>query len=519
MQKILTKITSWVTTIEETTIPLNNYILTFIFILGLRYALELFSDVTIISIPQFFHYYLFFAAFFFSVILLWHYITRVALDKIAKLLTPLFLVIAAPPISDLILSLGKGFNMSYLFPEVHGNIWLRFITFFGEFSSFGITPGMRINFVLMMVVTALYVFIKTSKLWKSILGALAMYVLIFAYVSTPVLLDAFFSLVNLNYFYSDALIINTYLVVMLFVLGSLAWIYNKEYVKIIFRDIRISRVLMLLTLYSLGIAIGLNKSDFSFDVVNVFHIFFIPVIIVAGWIYSVITNNIEDIVIDKVSNQDRPLAQESIPQGIYERIGWIFLIIALAFALAVNFKIFFLMLLFVGNYYIYSMRPLRLKRVPLFSKLPSSIACLAVVIAGFLVVTGDFIINFPIPIIIGFLLVFTFGANLIDIKDYEGDKVAGIPTLPVLLGLKRSKIIIGIFFVLAYASVYFFAPALTWVFLGIGCLQFYFITKEKYKELPIIIIMFVSFMILLPFALTHNVTSDPEPILMIQKHL
>ena len=54
-------------------------------------------------------------------------------------------------------------------------------------------------------------------------------------------------------------------------------------------------------------------------------------------------------------------------------------------------------------------------------------------------------------------------ANVIDIKDYKGDKRAGIKTLPTILGLRVSqRIKAGLAFTLSLASYFFLRELLDW---------------------------------------------------------
>lgn len=74
--------------------------------------------------------------------------------------------------------------------------------------------------------------------------------------------------------------------------------------------------------------------------------------------------------------------------------------------------------------------------------------------------------------------------NIIDIKDVEGDRKAGIKTLPVVFGLKRAKIFTGIFILIAYCMLglalldkrILLAAAL------LGITQFILINRKVFKE-------------------------------------
>jgi 4-hydroxybenzoate polyprenyltransferase len=92
----------------------------------------------------------------------------------------------------------------------------------------------------------------------------------------------------------------------------------------------------------------------------------------------------------------------------------------------------------------------------------------------------------------------TLVINFIDLKDYEGDKKAGIKTLPVICGLKKAKLIIGGFFLISYAI-------LNWVLLDtnllvpgliFGGLHFYYINKRQYQEKLVFLTYLLSLLLL-----------------------
>jgi 4-hydroxybenzoate polyprenyltransferase len=74
--------------------------------------------------------------------------------------------------------------------------------------------------------------------------------------------------------------------------------------------------------------------------------------------------------------------------------------------------------------------------------------------------------------------------NIRDIKDVEGDKKAGITTIPVLLGLKKSKKIIAGIVVFLFLSIpwYLNVRFLAVPSIIFSLLSWYFITKEKHEE-------------------------------------
>jgi 4-hydroxybenzoate polyprenyltransferase len=220
--------------------------------------------------------------------------------------------------------------------------------------------------------------------------------------------------------------------------------------------------------------------------------------IVMAWLFSVITNNIEDRNIDSVSNRERPSVTEKIPSEFYKTTGWIVLLLSVISAISANFSILFLIFLFMGNYFLYSMPPVRFKRVPFFSKIIPSINSFIILLTGY-VFLCDSLRFFPGEIIFFFLIFVTASMNFIDIKDYEGDKKGGIKTLPVLMGLEKSKILIGLFFLISYIAAYYLLdfPPYGYLLIIPGLIQFFLINRKNYSEEPLFIVYFITLILII----------------------
>ncbi len=506
MFKSLKKI---INSLENSQIPFIYFILTFIFVISLRNFIELFSDTDTsqISFEEFFHYDISYMVLAMVIIILLYFFIKKDVLKITKIVLPSFLILLIVPIIDLIWSLGKGLNMAYMLPGYHSNLMQRFFTFFGDFSGLGITPGIRIEIIIVLLGVFFYIYINSSRIIKSLLGILFAYPIYFFYLAAPFLVKGLLEIFGLTYKYSDSLMTNFFLLVILFAGIFIAYISNKRYFRLIIKDIRPFRLLHFELMFLIGFIIGFNKfGTFVLDSANIFSFIFIPAGIAFAWIYSVITNNIVDYDIDKISNNNRPLIESKINNGIYCRLSWIILFIALFYPLMVSFKAFFMILLFIGNYFLYSMPPLRLKRIPLFSKMIIAFNSLILVMLGFIISTGK-LEGFPVILIAFFLIGFTLVINFIDIKDYEGDKKEGIKTLPVILGLKKSKFIIGLFFLLAYLAVYFLINNLYLipVLLIFGIIGFLLINRKNYNEKPLFLIYLLSLVLFIIYLIIFKI--------------
>jgi 4-hydroxybenzoate polyprenyltransferase len=104
----------------------------------------------------------------------------------------------------------------------------------------------------------------------------------------------------------------------------------------------------------------------------------------------------------------------------------------------------YLIVAFLCAYFVYSMPPLRLRRVPILSMFLISLACLTVTMLGFFLFSTDLHVDaFPRPLALLIILCFTLGANMKDLKDIEGDRAVGIMTIPTLFGEAWGRTIIG----------------------------------------------------------------------------
>jgi 4-hydroxybenzoate polyprenyltransferase len=404
------------------------------------------------------------------------------------------------PISDLIISKGRGYNMGFMHPGVCDNLAERFFRFFGELGILGITPGMRIEIAIILLLCLVYFYAKTKNIIKSILGMLACYSLLFVYLALPFIIKRFVSIFGVQYQYSNKLVSSFLLLIGFFEIIFLAFLINKNKFLEIVRNLRFSRLIYYLFLFVLGFAIGgLKIGEFYLTEKILFNLILVPISFLFAWLFSIITNDIEDIDIDRISNTNRPLVnlKSAITKEEYKKIAWISLALAIIYGATASQEALFIITFFIGNYFLYSIPPLRLKRMTFFSKIFIGLNSLAMIMLGYALLANS-ILSFP-PMIIAFVLIgFTAVANFIDIKDYEGDKSEGIRTLPVVMGLEKAKWLIGIMFLLMNLAGYFFIKDISFLpfLIGLGLIELYFVTKEKYDERPVFLALLTSILLL-----------------------
>ncbi len=467
--------------LQETNTSLLNYMITFIAIIALRTFLELFSVNTPLFLVRVLHYALSYIVLMLGLLILFSYANKESIERTARVILPGFAILIIVPLIDLLLSKGAGINITYLLPEYH-DLFTSFVTFFGEYPGMGASPGIRIEVGLVLLGSLYYIYAKTGNIIKSIGYVFLEYCWIFAWASTPFALKGLNKLFNLPTTTNDIDFIKFFIILTFILTILITSMTYRNYLLAILKDLRYLSILHYILFFILGIVIA--KDDLQiYTEDNLLDFILVPLSLVFAIIFSIITNNKEDYEIDKVTNTKRPHVKGEIPPGIYQKIGWLSLTISLMIAAAVSFKIVFLMAVFIGNYYLYSMPPIRFKRVPFLSKSVIGINSIVLMITGFIIVTLS-MREFPREIIPIVVLMVTSASNFIDIKDYKGDKKAGIKTIPTIFGLKKGKLIIGTLFFLSALMLNLLIKEklilIGSVILGSFC--FYLINKKRYNE-------------------------------------
>ncbi|MFO7990697.1 MAG: UbiA family prenyltransferase [Thermoplasmata archaeon] len=498
--------------IEDSKTPVLYFFLSFFFAVSIRNFLEAslylhFYDLSaIFNIGNLIHFFSSYLALAFGITLLFYVALDKPVIKILKIVLPTFIILNVAPIVDFTIRSitgNPGINIGYIIEGDLSNTLTRYLTYFGQFSpqSYGVTIGMKIEILIILILGFSYLYISSSNLLKSAVFTLFLYTIIFwEMIAFPSLLMYVARQLGLNLVAHSTRVLTQSFFIIIFILGTVIFfLYNKTYLKSIIKDIRPYRLIHYESMFFLGIVLAYTFTERTISVHYHIPTFFIIVISIAlTWLYSVFINNLEDIPIDTVTNEERPLIKGDIPLITYKKLSWILLFVALIYAYLVSVVFLFLIITYMAGYFLYSAPPFRLKKVPVLSKAIISFNSLVLIIAGYWFVNYS-LLTFPVKVVLILMLGFTMALNFIDIKDYEGDKEAGISTLPGLIGLKRSKIVIGISFIITYLSCYFILQDV--VFLAplalLGVLEFYLINKEEYEENLIFIIYLSSLFFLM----------------------
>ena len=473
--------------LESPEIPFSNYLWTFLAIITLRNVREYFyTSISITNhLPAALHFNIGYIIVCMTLVLWFQVLTKESIVKSARVILPLFIVLWFVPSIDFIYSFYLKRMPVTSYVVIPLSDWLRYFTFLWEPGQIGVTPGMRIELGLVFGVSFFYIYFKTRKLGRSLGGALGGYALIAAYITNPMVMF-------LNPSKSaDFQMYQFYLFLILGLGGVLFYRAQKLYFWAIIKDLRLTRIFHFELMFFIGFLC--QRSHTMMNGGEVFNIFFMSAAILFACLYALMINNCADVRIDSVSNKERPLVTGAIPQATYQRISQVFLVLALIYASAVSIIHLFCVAAFMGNYYLYSMPPLRLKRLPVLSKSLIAINSFLLFLAGFSWGGPKMPEISSLTLLISFL-VFTLVLNFIDIKDYAGDKAAGIKTLPTLLGLEKSKQLIGLFFIGTYLySAFLLGQGERWVFfLILGVIQFFLINRKNYREEPVFFVYLAS---------------------------
>jgi 4-hydroxybenzoate polyprenyltransferase len=520
--------------IEETRVSFSQAVFGFVGIISIRFFLENLSShsQSFPAVPDaltLVHYALFYAGAFLSTTLLVHLFAP-DIKKISKVILFLLPVMWLPPMIDLMLSHGAGYQMAYIFASGSA-LWTNFLTLGGSPLFGGITPGIKVETFIIVVGLASYVFTKTSSIARAVAIAIAGYCLVFAWLAFPsfiVMVGGFFGaqfasvpgyfLIGqvaashvltrvvpppgaLSYAIVPGALFNagiSYLFYILDVALFAGWAlaYRPRFLKEFLRNCRPERVISFFLMIVVGVFVGMDiehGQPFG-NWVDVLALVVLFAAYFCAWIFAVGVNDIADIEIDRVSNQGRPLVASTITEEEMRGANVLFFLLSFIGAFLVGYWALFAMMLFTAAYYVYSAPPLRLKRIPILATFFIALASLSATVAGFYFASPVVLASiFPGRLLLLVLIFFTLVTNVKDIKDVDGDRAAGIATVPTIGSGSVGKTVVAAMVAIAFlsvpvilSSVALFVPSLIAAAIG-----YYFVVVEPYHERRIFILYFL----------------------------
>jgi len=487
--------------IENQPITLSQWVASFVGILFVRFffenlSSETFTGIMATDVATNVHYLLFYLAVALSLWLLLGWLLPKKRKVIGNVLLFGFLLVWLAPLLDLLISWGDGFGMAYLSqqPEQLLNSWL---TFFGPLDLPGATPGVRIEIALIVLLIATYVWQSSKSFWKTAIGLVGGYTVIFLWGSLPSVIFAiatvfgyvpteltqvnavalFFiqsvqdSAVSLHvlhptmlfnspdrkyeFFFNIVLSQVYYVAIPILLAGVMKWA-RPMWLKAVVKNARPERIAhyVLLTLLGVGLAFGFDDVQLTWNWVNMLTLVVLLSSVACAWLYAVAQNDLADVKIDKKTNRDRPLITHAMSDEQMRTTSYAFLAWALLGAYLVSHYALFFIVVYIALSHVYSMPPLRLRRLPILSTFLIALAGLMVAMAGYY----SFAWNqgaeaFELSWVLLIVLIFTMAANVKDVKDREGDAADGVMTIPVLLGDKRGRLVIGLLLAASFLLV------------------------------------------------------------------
>jgi len=435
---------------------------------------------------------------FLILLVIYHFATRERNDKIMGVLIAFIGTSMFAPLIDFILIKAFGwvnFRHTYIPPqESTREIFIRFLTFFGLGKdlysgtldvTIGPSVGMIISIFVILLLSFLYFFYKNEDVFRSIFFSFAAYFVLFMGSATYVVMGKPLELLGIEHEPSVMYLLRYHLLWILLLLIINFYIMRKDYFVEMLKRVRPFRLMHYVMMLFLGIGLGHVITSLEIGQQLLMKLIFTSISVVLAWLFAVLLDNL---------HQEDSFV--SIPVNTQKTLTITLFFLAIIYSYAGGRKILFFILMFMGGSFFYSAPPFKLKKVPVISKLPIAVNSLVLIILGHSI-AGDMLdISIVVPVF--FLTMFFLAAQFTDIKKYGED----IRTLPSILGLKRAKKVIGLFFALAVFATYFILDAMIYLdavfgailmssLAGTGVLEYYLINKEDFDEKPVFLVYLI----------------------------
>jgi len=284
--------------------------------------------------------------------------------------------------------------------------------------------------------------------------------------------------------------------------GFWYFLYNSAAFLSLIHNFRWLRIIHYCFMLTFGIVIYFYVDHTSFQTSILLAVKLIAgyLAVIFSWFTVVNVNDKYDLKADQVLHLDRPLVSGVIPQPHFDIVSKIYFLGALYFSSLINLSFFLITLIMIGIAYSYSAPPFRFKKYPFVATFILATVNLMITFLGFLILSSEESLSaYPIQIMLMIWIIFTLSNNSKDIRDYEGDKADGVITLPTLLGLKLSKIVIGLLILFSYllAPLFLEINELYPFALVFGLITFWLINRKKVEDIQFYLCYFAYFLIVI----------------------
>lgn len=524
MQKLIYKL-------ENIQIGIVPWLMTFFAIVVLRILFESFSGngLALFSIHELFLVPpLYYAGVLLSFAILIRIITKVEMLKALNLVLIGFIISPFGPIIDYILSGGKGsFQQHYLFDPLP-TLVKDYFTFFGPGFRAGATYGLRFVALIGILGVSYYIYIKTHIWWKVLVGAIATYTISFIFGSFAGILAILLNLpknpwhvTQLEMFQKlwlprdifalkydpskilqlvDVEIALVFIPLVFMLLLVVLYLWDKKKFIGFIKKLRYLRLFLHIIAVNVGLLTGLYiyKAEIDQSFFGVMAQITIFLIAAAIWVLSLTTNDRNDIAIDKISNPDRLLVTGVFEPREFTGIAILSLVFSIIASLALGENFTFLILGNAVLAYLYSYKPLRLRRFPIIAPLMMSFGIAFLLLFGYLLASpSSTFTDFPTTYLALLVFVIALIINVKDIKDIEGDSHNGVYTIPTIFGDRYGKIIISLLFTLSYLlfPIVLRTKSLTFIAILFSLFTALLINRKKVHEGYIFAVYYLFFVV------------------------
>ncbi|MFP4401711.1 MAG: UbiA family prenyltransferase [Candidatus Nanoarchaeia archaeon] len=475
---------------------IKDFLILFILSTLIRFLLESYSNSYELNIGFFLHLLTYFVVVFSSVSILLFFFMNSNIVNCLRTSFSLTPIVLLPPILDLMFSLGKGMTSTYYstlqFSMSHFLLFLP-KNEFGE----GPSLGLRITIFFLLIILSYIVYKNNNhkSISKSILTFLCGFFGFYLF-SSLVAIIFLFSSSN----FTDFDFAKVYLVLLSIFLPLFYYFYDKKGFSQIKNDLLISRIIYQIIIFLFGFFYVFN-ANLGLHILDIY-LFSYSLFLMC--VFSIVTNNLEDVDIDKISNSNRSTTKKNFSIQKYREVGQFSFIFGFLISLFSNIYLCLFLLIWTGVYYIYSCRPFRFKKIPLFSKFLLSFNSLILFIGGYYLSNQTQFI--PVDIVILYIVFFTLSYNIIDIKDYKSDKKYGIKTI---VGLFPSSFIAKIFICFILAFLYWYYTFLLdynlwYVFLSLYIILIYTILGIKFKDTVVMSVFVFSKLVFIILIVSYS---------------
>jgi chlorophyll synthase len=379
----------------------------------------------------FYHHAFFFLATLAAGTLVLSLWARTDVVRTARVVALGYAVIILPPLIDRLAFLRVG-PYSYASPD---HFLSKALTFF--WNEPGLSKGILIEGVAVLLMSLVYVLLKTKSAPRTIGAALSLYI-IFALGGTPRLILPFLRLRTAEIFQSrHVLYFSAYF--MVFLIIGLAGLYlrRRKLLRAAAREMMSFRSVHFVIMVSAGVYFNAGIRAHPFP--GLLYGLIAGLLVLILWLIALLLNNAYDLEIDRISDRERPLVLGWATPAEYLRLARALAVLALFSSGILGAKAFGITGLLLLSAYAYSAPPLRL-RLRLGSNLIIGWGSFLAFYLGYFAWTT--IRKFPLERVPAFLSLIILGALSLgsftkDAKDYDGDLRAGVRTFFTVYGPKK----------------------------------------------------------------------------------